>query len=261
MDLNGTSAVITGGASGLGFATAETLTAAGAAVVVLDLPEDQSRTDRQEAVTSLGPQARYVPGDVTDPAAMARAVEEAQSFAPLRVAVACAGVAAPGKLVGRSGPLDPGRFMEVLSVNAGGTMSLMSQAAEAMQRLEPGFGPCPEDRGVLVCTASVGAFEGQIGQIAYAASKGGVTSMTLPAARELAGSAIRVVTIAPGLFETPMMAGLPEQAVDSLRAGTLHPPRLGRPADYARMVQQIISNPMLNGEVIRLDGGIRLAPR
>lgn len=261
MDLNGTSAVVTGGASGLGLATAEALTAAGAAVVVLDLPDAQSSTARQDAVASLGGRTRYIPGDVTDPAAVASAVDEAQSAAPLRVAVACAGVATPGKLVGRSGPLDQERFMDVLAINSGGTMSLMAHAAEAMQGLEPGFGPCPEDRGVLICTASVAAFEGQIGQIAYAASKGGVASMTLPAARELAASAIRVVTIAPGLFETPMMAGLPEGAVESLRAGTLHPQRLGRPADYAQTVRQIIENPMLNGEVIRLDGAIRLAPR
>lgn len=261
MDLGGTSAVITGGASGLGFATAQTLMAAGAAVVVLDRPDAQGHTDRYDAVASLGGGARYVAGDVTDPAAVSRAIQEAQSLAPLRVAVACAGVPTPGKLVGGSGPLDLGRFMDVLSVNTGGTMTLMAQAAEAMQRLEPGFGPCPEDRGVLICTASIAAFEGQIGQIAYAASKGGVASMTLPAARELAASAVRVVTIAPGLFETPMMADLPEDAVESLRAGTLHPPRLGRSADYARMVQQVITNPMLNGEVIRLDGAIRLAPQ
>lgn len=261
MDLSGTSAVITGGASGLGLATARSLIGAGAAVVVLDLPDAQGSTDRQEAVASLGDRARFLPGDVTDPTTAAYAVQEAQRLAPLRVAVACAGVASPAKLVGRSGPLDLSRFMDVLAVNTGGTMNLMAHAAAAMQELDPGFGPSPEDRGVLICTASAAAFEGQIGQIAYAASKGGVASMTLPAARELAGSGIRVVTIAPGLFETPMMAGLPQEAVESLRAGTLHPPRLGRPADYALAVEQIIANPMLNGEVIRLDGAVRLAPR
>lgn len=257
MELQGSSAIVTGGASGLGHATAKTLIAAGAQVVIVDLPDAAGSTARADAVSSLGDQARFSPGDITDPATSRGAVAAAVERAPLRVAVSCAGVATPGKLLGRAGPLSQEQFMGVLAINVGGTLNLMTQAAAAMQDNEPDRG----DRGVLINTASVAAFEGQIGQIAYAASKGAVASMTLPAARELSRHAIRVMTIAPGLFETPMMAGLPEEARDSLRAKTLHPARLGAPEDYAQLVMQIVANPMLNGETIRLDGAIRLEPR
>lgn len=257
MELQGSSAIVTGGASGLGHATAKTLIAAGAQVVVVDLPDAAGSTARADAVSSLGDKARFSPGDITDPATSRAAVAAAVERAPLRVAVSCAGVATPGKLLGRAGPLSQEQFMGVLAINVGGTLNLMTQAAAAMQDNEPDRG----DRGVLINTASVAAFEGQIGQIAYAASKGAVASMTLPAARELSRHAIRVMTIAPGLFETPMMAGLPEEARDSLRAKTLHPARLGAPEDYAQLVMQIVANPMLNGETIRLDGAIRLEPR
>lgn len=261
MELSSASAIVTGGASGLGRAAAQALHDAGAAVVVVDLPDtDDGAPDggtRADSVASIGERARFCPGDVTDSQSAARAVEEAQSFAPLRVLVNCAGVATPGKLVGRGGPLDVETFMKVLAINTAGTMNFMAQAAAAMQEQEPDG----EDRGVLISTASVAAFEGQIGQVAYAASKGAVASMTLPVARELAAAKIRAVTIAPGLFETPMMAGLPDEARASLASKTPHPARLGRPEDYALMVRQIIENPMLNGEVIRLDGAVRLEPR
>ncbi|GFZ76966.1 SDR family NAD(P)-dependent oxidoreductase [Nesterenkonia alkaliphila] len=256
-DLTGTSAVITGGASGLGYATAQALVEAGAQVVVIDLPDAPDSTSRADAVAALGEAAQFHPGDVTDPQTSIDAVAAAAARGPLRTAVSCAGVATPGKLLGRKGPLPAETFMKVLAINTGGTVNLMTAAAAVMAENEL----AGEDRGVLINTASVAAFDGQIGQIAYSASKGAVASLTLPAARELAAHAIRVVTIAPGLFETPMMAGLPEDARESLRAKTLHPARLGKPEDYAQTVLQIIANPMLNGETIRLDGAIRLEPK
>ncbi|MBE1515286.1 SDR family NAD(P)-dependent oxidoreductase [Nesterenkonia halotolerans] len=257
MDLFGASAVVTGGASGLGHATARALVEAGAQVVVVDLPDAGGSARRTEAVASIGENAVFWPGDVTEPDTLRDAVAAAVERAPLRAAVSCAGIAAPGKLVGRTGPLSHSEFMKVLSVNVGGTLNLMSHAAEAMR----GNAPSGGDRGVLINTASVAAFEGQIGQISYAASKGAVASMTLPAARELAGDGIRVVAIAPGLFETPMLAGLPEKARESLLAKALHPARLGKPEDFAELVMAILANPMLNGETIRLDGAVRLEPR
>ncbi|GAA2031800.1 3-hydroxyacyl-CoA dehydrogenase [Yaniella flava] len=251
------SAIVTGGASGLGLATTKMLVAAGAHVVVVDLPDGEDSSTRADVIAELGNRAQFCPGDVTNPEIAGRAVQLAITEGPLRVAVNCAGVATPGKLVGRNGPLEYNRFMKVTEINLGGTVNFMSHAAQAMKDNELD----PEDRGVLINTASVAAYDGQIGQIAYAASKGAVASLTLPAARELASSQIRVVTIAPGLFETPMMAGLPDEARAALATKTPHPARLGRPDDYATMVRQIIDNPMLNGEVIRLDGSVRLEPK
>lgn len=257
MELDQASVIVTGGASGLGAATAAALHDSGAHVVVVDLPDSNDSTTRAQAVSRIGPRAHFHPGDVTDSAVASEAVSAAQELGPLRVMVNCAGVATPGKLVGRSGALELETFNRVLAINTSGTLNFMARAAEAMND----NAISGEDRGVVVNTASVAAFDGQIGQIAYAASKGAVASMTLPAARELASSHIRVVTIAPGLFQTPMMEGLPERAREALREKTLHPKRLGTPADYALMVSQILANPMLNGEVIRLDGAVRLEPR
>lgn len=255
MNLSGSSAIVTGGASGLGHAVAGTLAAQGAEVVVVDLPGSGDR-DPEAAVRSLPGEVQFLAGDVTDPQTAAEAVKLAAAAGPLRVLVNCAGVVTPGKLLGKSGPLDCERFMKVVAVNTGGTVNMMGHAAEQMRTNEASG----EDRGVIINTSSVAAYEGQIGQIAYSASMGAVASLTVPAARELAAHAIRVVSVAPGIFETPMISSLPEAAQESLRSKTLHPPRLGRPEDFAKLVTQIIDNPMLNGETIRLDGAIRLEP-
>lgn len=253
MQIDEAVAVVTGGASGLGRATAAALAEAGAWVHLIDLPGEAG----ERAAAELGERVRFTPADVTDQQAVRNAVAAAEQDGPVRVAVNCAGVATPGKLVGRDGPLDADAFLRVVKINLLGTVNVMAEAAAAMQRTEP----VGEERGVIVNTASVAAFDGQIGQIAYAASKGGVAAVTLPAARELARSLIRVVTIAPGIFETPMMAGLPQAAQDSLGQQVPHPSRLGRPGEYAQLVMSILSNPMLNGETIRLDGAIRMAPK
>jgi len=247
----GSAALVTGGASGLGLATATALAAAGAYVVVLDLPG----SDGEAAATSLG--GAFVPADVTDEAQVRAAVAEAEKAAPLRVAVSCAGIGTPGRVLGRGGPLPLEQFARVVTVNLVGTFNVIRLAAEAMVRTEPVDG----ERGVIINTASVAAFDGQVGQAAYSASKGGVAGMTLPLARDLASSLVRVMTIAPGLFDTPMLQGLPESARQSLGAQVPHPSRLGSPTEYAALAAHIVENPMLNGEVIRLDGGIRMAPR
>ncbi len=253
MQIEGCSAIVTGGASGLGHATAQALTAAGASVVILDLPSSEG----EKAAVALGPTARFVPGDVTDEQQVQAAVDEASGMAPLRIVVNCAGIATPGKVLGRDGVLPLAHFERVVRVNLVGTFNVIRLAAAAMVKTEP----VGEERGVIVNTASVAAFDGQIGQPAYSASKGGVAAMTLPIARELARDLVRVMTIAPGIFETPMMAGLPQAAQDSLAAQVPHPSRLGRPAEYAALVRHIVENPMLNGEVIRLDGAIRMQPK
>ena len=253
MDVAGNVALVTGGASGLGRATGEALAAAGARVVLVDLPG----TDGEVVAEELGGGARFAPADVTDEAQVREAVELAASLGPLRVVVSCAGIVQAKRLVGREGLMPLAGFEQVVRVNLLGTVTVMGIAAEAMQSV-PQLG---EERGVVVNTASVAAFDGQIGQTAYAASKGAVASLTLPAARELAASRIRVMAIAPGTFETPMMAGLSEEVRDSLAAQVPHPSRLGRPAEYAALVRHIVENPMLNGEVIRLDGAIRMGPR
>ncbi len=253
MQIEGCSALVTGGASGLGNATARALIAAGASVVILDLASSQG----EKAAVALGPTARFVAADVTDEEQVQAAVDEASALAPLRIVVNCAGIATPGKVLGRDGVLALGQFERVVRVNLIGTFNVIRLAAAAMVKTEP----VGEERGVIVNTASVAAFDGQIGQPAYSASKGGVAAMTLPIARELARDLVRVMTIAPGIFETPMMAGLPQAAQDSLAAQVPHPSRLGKPAEYAALVQHIVENPMLNGEVIRLDGAIRMQPR
>ena len=253
MDVSAGVALVTGGGSGLGRATATALAGAGAAVVVADLPTSPGA----EVAAGLGPGARFVATDVTDPDRVAAAVRTAMDLGPLRVVVNCAGVGTPGRVVGRAGPLPLEQFAFVVQVNLVGTFNVIRLAAEAMSQTEPVDG----ERGVIVNTASVAAYDGQIGQAAYSASKGGVVGMTLPIARELASHLIRVVTIAPGIFETPMLKGLPQAAQDSLGAQVPHPARLGRPSEYAALVRHIVENPMLNGEVIRLDGAIRMAPR
>lgn len=245
MRIDDCAALVTGGASGLGAATAAALAAAGARVVVLDLPA--AVEGRRDAVG----------GDVLDESAVASAVALAGSLAPLRIVVNCAGVATPGRTLGRDGPMPLDVFERVLRINTVGTFNVVRLAAAAMAETEPVDG----ERGVIVNTASVAAFDGQIGQAAYAASKGAVAAMTLPLAREFAAALIRVVTIAPGIFDTPMMAGLPEAARTSLGAQVPHPSRLGRPEEYAALVRHVCENAMLNGETIRLDGAIRMSPR
>jgi len=253
MQIVGSVAVVTGGASGLGLATARRLVTAGAHVVLLDLPTAPGA----QAVAELGDLAEFAPGDVTSEADVAAALDAAVARGPVRIAVNCAGIGTAGRVLGRNGVLPLDAFARVVQVNLIGTFNVLRLAAERIAATEPVDG----ERGVIVNTASVAAFDGQIGQAAYAASKGGVVGLTLPVARDLADKLIRVMTIAPGLFATPMLAGLPQDAQDSLGAQVPHPSRLGDPAEYAALVEHIITNPMLNGEVIRLDGAIRMAPR
>jgi NAD(P)-dependent dehydrogenase (short-subunit alcohol dehydrogenase family) len=249
MRVEGKTFLVTGGGSGLGAATARRLAEDGAKSMILaDLAQNEE----------VGENATFVETDVTDEGSVLATVEAARDSGGLHGVVNCAGVGTPGKVVGRDGPLDLGAFTKVIQVNLIGTFNVIRLAAAAMQENEPdGEG----ERGVIVNTASVAAFDGQIGQAAYSASKGGVVSMTLPIARELARSGIRVATIAPGIFETPMLAGLPEEVRESLGKQVPFPPRLGRPEEYAALVLHIVENTMLNGEVIRLDGAIRMAPR
>lgn len=245
--------LVTGGASGLGAATAEAALAWGAQAVLVDLPG----SDGQARAASLGERARFVAADVTDPDSLQAAVESATGTGLLRVAVACAGVATPGRILGRRGVLPLSDFRRVVEVNLVGSFNLLRLAAAAMAGNEPSDG----DRGLVVLTASVAAYEGQVGQAAYAASKGGIVSLTLTAARDLAEHAVRVMTVAPGVMETPMLAGLPEETRTSLEALVPHPARLGRPEEYARLVEAFVANPLLNGEVVRLDGALRMPPR
>ncbi len=249
MDIVGASALITGGASGLGLATARRMAEAGAHVVIVDLPSSPGA----ERAADIG--GTFVPADVTDPEQVALAIAAADEHGPLRVVVNCAGIAPPAKVLDRDGiPTPLSHFEKVVRINLVGTYNVAAQAAAVMARNDAAG-------GVIVNTASVAAFDGQIGQPGYSASKGGVHAMTLPIARELARYGIRVVTIAPGIMETPMLAGLPQAAQDSLGQQVPYPARLGSPDEYARLVLAIVDNDYLNGETIRLDGAIRMAPR
>lgn len=266
MDIKGAVALITGGASGLGAATARRLFDAGASVVLLDLASSHGEAFAAELNASAnasgnvsGPRAVFAAADVTNEEQVQAAVDAATELGPLRIAVNCAGIATPGKVLGRDGILPLETFNRVIQINLVGTFNVVRLAAAAMVRNEAVSTELGgEERGVIINTASVAAFEGQIGQPAYAASKGAVAAMTLPLAREFARSLIRVATIAPGIFETPMMAGLPQDAQDSLGQQVPHPARLGRPAEYANLAAHIVENAMLNGETIRLDGAIRM---
>jgi NAD(P)-dependent dehydrogenase (short-subunit alcohol dehydrogenase family) len=257
MEITGASAVVTGGASGLGEATVRRLAAAGARVVIVDRDAAKGETLAKELGTES---AAFAPTDVTNAADVSAAVDLASSLGPLRIAVNCAGVGWAGRVVARDGtPHDLDLFSTVISINLIGTFNVLRLAAAAMAATEPTE---TGERGVIVNTASIAAYDGQIGQIAYAASKGGVVSLTLPAARDLASVGVRVCTIAPGLMDTPMLALLPEPQRQALGDGVPFPRRLGDPAgDYATLVEHIVRNSYLNGETIRLDGALRMPPK
>ena len=255
MQIENSTFFVTGGGSGLGAATAEALAEAGANVVLADVNEEVGK----QTASEIGERAKFVRTDVTDEGSVQDALDSAiATFGSLNGVVNCAGIGPAAKVVGKKGVHDLGLFTKTVQINLIGTFNVIRLAAVKLAENEP-----DEDgeRGVIVNTASVAAYDGQIGQAAYAASKGGVVALTLPVARELASSGIRVVTIAPGIFETPMLAALPEEAKDSLGKQVPFPPRLGRPEEYAALAKHIVENQMLNGEVIRLDGGIRMAPR
>jgi 3-hydroxyacyl-CoA dehydrogenase/3-hydroxy-2-methylbutyryl-CoA dehydrogenase len=254
VEVAGKSALVAGGASGLGEATARALIEAGAAVTIADL-----NAEKGEALAAeLGPGATFVQTDVTDEAAVSAAVERATTHDGLRISVCCAGIGWAERVAHKGGPHNLEFFSNVVKVNLIGSFNVLRFAAAAMSENEVDAGG---ERGVCVNTASIAAYDGQIGQIAYAASKGGIVGMTLPAARDMAPRGVRVATIAPGLFDTPLLAALPEEARTALGAGIPFPSRLGRPEEYARLVTQIVANPMLNGETIRLDGALRMPPK
>ncbi|HEY7873707.1 MAG TPA: 3-hydroxyacyl-CoA dehydrogenase [Actinomycetota bacterium] len=255
MNLNGKTALVTGGASGLGLATVRSLIDAGARVVIVDL----GHTDGETVAKELGDGTRFAAADVTSSDEVQAAVDlAAADFEGLHVVVNCAGVGFPGRVLTRDGtPNDLERFEFVVRVNLIGTFNVIRLAAAQMASQEPD----DDERGVIVNTASIAAFDGQIGQAAYAASKGGIVGLTLPVARDLAKLLIRCVSIAPGTFDTPMLAGLPEEARTKLAEGIPHPHRLGRPEEFAALVRHVVENPMLNGEVIRLDGALRMPPK
>jgi 3-hydroxyacyl-CoA dehydrogenase / 3-hydroxy-2-methylbutyryl-CoA dehydrogenase len=255
MRVEGKSALVAGGASGLGEASARALAEAGARVTIADLNADKGNALAAE----LGERASFVEADVTDEGAIAAAVEQAAGAeGGLRVSVCCAGIGWAERVAHKGGPHNLELFSKVIKVNLIGTFNVLRLAAAAMSENEPDD---EGERGVCVNTASIAAYDGQIGQIAYAASKGGIVGMTLPAARDMASRGVRVLTIAPGLFDTPLLAALPEEARTALGAGIPFPSRLGRPEEYARLVGQIVANPMLNGETIRLDGALRMPPK
>jgi NAD(P)-dependent dehydrogenase (short-subunit alcohol dehydrogenase family) len=253
MRLDGQSAIVTGGASGLGAATAQRLAQAGCRVAVLDINQAAAEVSAQR-IGGIG-----IVCDVADAASAETAVAKARAaHGPARLLVNCAGIGTAGRIVGRDGPMQLAAFERVIRINLIGSFNLLRLAAADMSVLEP-----LEDgeRGVIVNTASIAAYEGQVGQAAYAASKAGVVGLTLPAAREFARTGIRVVTIAPGLFHTPMVEGLPPEALQSLAQGIPFPQRLGEPEEYAALVEHIATNRFLNGETIRLDGALRMPPR
>jgi NAD(P)-dependent dehydrogenase (short-subunit alcohol dehydrogenase family) len=256
MDLNGVAAIVTGGASGLGEATARRLTAAGARVAVVDLQDDRGEQVAKEL------EGLYVRADVTSPDDVTAAVEAAAELGTLRVLVNCAGIGLAQRTIGRDGsyesahPLDG--FQRVISVNLIGTFNCIRIGATAISRAEP---LDDGERGAIVNTASIAAFDGQIGQAAYSASKGGIVGMTLPIARDLAAAGIRVNTIAPGIMDTPLLGLLPDDVRAALGAGVLFPKRLGMPEEFAELALHLLTNPYVNGEVVRLDGGLRMPPR
>jgi NAD(P)-dependent dehydrogenase (short-subunit alcohol dehydrogenase family) len=245
--------LVTGGASGLGAATVRRVVSDGASSLILDLPNSAGA----DLAAELGERVRFAPADVRDEDQVQTAIAVATELGSLRVVINCAGVGTPGRVIGKRGVLPLEAFRNVIDINLVGTFNVLRLAAATMIDNAPLDG----DRGLVIMTASVAAFDGQIGQAAYAASKGGVASLTLTAARDLADKAIRVMTIAPGVMETPMMAGLPGDTKSILEALVPHPARLGRPEEYAMLVASIIENPLLNGEVIRLDGALRMPPR
>ncbi|BBD00063.1 MULTISPECIES: SDR family NAD(P)-dependent oxidoreductase [Sphingobium] len=254
MDINGVGAIVTGGASGLGGATAARLAKAGAKVTIFDLNAQMGEA-HAKAIGAL-----FVPVNVTDEAAIEQAIEQAEALnGKARILANCAGIGPPAKVIDRDGKAIPlADFSKILTVNLIGSFNVLSKfAARIIDADTVGV----EERGVIINTASVAAYDGQIGQAAYSASKGGIVGMTLPIAREFARYGIRVMTIAPGIFLTPLLATLPQEAQDSLGKQVPFPTRLGQPDEFALMVEQIVANPMLNGEVIRLDGAIRMAPR
>jgi NAD(P)-dependent dehydrogenase (short-subunit alcohol dehydrogenase family) len=254
VNLSGKTFLVTGGASGLGAAVVREFAGAGANAVIVDVNEPREAPD-----SSIAQRVRFQKTDVTNEAQVQAAIDLAvKEFGSLNGAVNCAGIATAERAVGREGPQPLDHFAKVITVNLIGTFNVVRLAAAQIMKQDAVPG---EDRGVIVCTASVAAFDGQIGQAAYSASKGGVAALTLPLAREFAQQQIRVVSIAPGIFDTPMMAGLPEAARESLGKQTPFPARLGKPEEYAALARHIVENQMLNGEVIRLDGAIRLAPR
>lgn len=253
MQINNAVAVVTGGASGLGLATVKELHGQGAKVVIIDLPSSNGEAIAKE----LGEGVVFAPTDVTNEEQVSAALDAAQALGTLRIAVNCAGIGNAIKTVSKKGAFPLDAFTKVVTVNLIGTFNVIRLAAERISATEPDG----EERGVIINTASVAAYDGQIGQAAYSASKGGIVGMTLPIARDLASVNIRVVTIAPGLFHTPLFATLPDEAIAALGAQVPHPARLGDPTEYAALARHIVENPMLNGETIRLDGAIRMAPR
>ncbi len=254
MRIEGTSALVAGGASGLGAATSRALHEAGAAVVIADL-----NADKGEALAAeLGDGVSFVEANVMEPDGVKAAVDAAAAAGGLRISVCCAGIGWAQRTAGKSGPHDLEIFHNVIKVNLLGTFNVLRLAAAAMVDNDPDDGG---ERGVCVNTASIAAFDGQIGQVAYAASKGGIVGLTLPAARDLAARGVRVVTIAPGTFDTPLLAALPEESRQELGAQIPFPNRLGRPEEFAALARHVVENPMLNGETIRLDGALRMPPR
>ncbi|MGW4091469.1 3-hydroxyacyl-CoA dehydrogenase [Nocardia sp. NPDC004750] len=253
MEISNSVAAVTGGASGLGLATVRELHGKGAKVVIIDLPSSSGEAVAKE----LGDGVVFAAADVTNEEQVTAALDAAQELGDLRIAVNCAGIGNAIKTVGKNGAFPLADFTKVVNVNLIGTFNVIRLAAERIAKTDP----VGEERGVIINTASVAAFDGQIGQAAYSASKGGIVGLTLPVARDLAAIKIRVVTIAPGLFHTPLFATLPDEAIASLGAQVPHPSRLGDPTEYAALARHIVENPMLNGETIRLDGAIRMAPR